>query len=130
MKLSQIDYSTKEAKEFELLDPITNLPFETPVKISLYFHDSRHGKRTLAEAQLEVLEYMQKNNVQEVPESVLEEINIKRLSKLIAGWSGIEDEKGKPLKYNEKNALLVLENDIIFNFVTEKASNLGNFLKE
>lgn len=133
MKLSDIDYSTKNSKEFELLHPVTKLPFNPPVKISLYHHESKVGQISLTETHREILKLMQdKENLNELgnlKDDLLEVCNITHISRLVSGWNGIDDENNKPLEFTPENALKVLQNEMVYNFVVNKVRSLENFFR-
>lgn len=129
MKLNEINYDLTNAKEIEILDPNTKQSFEKPAFISLYSLESKKGKQCQMNIFRDILEF--KSKKEELSEEQEQEIVIKHISKLVAGWRGIEDEKGKEIKYSESKALELLQKyDIIYNIVDTEVGKLGNFLNQ
>jgi hypothetical protein len=124
MKLSQI---TPLPQKFELLDPLTNKSFETPCFLTLVSMNSKIGKKVSIEIQRErIKQYENKDNVDDKGNLINVDTDSFAilLSRLVVGWDGIED-----MEYTPENAeKLLLENELMLDFVYSKVSNLGNFL--
>ena len=128
MKLSQINYDLTNTKEVEILDPVTKKSFEKPAYISIYSVESNIGKQCQVSIYRDILELTK--GKEKPTEEQLKKLTCKNISNLVAGWRGIEDEKGKDIEYSKEKAIEVLENyDMIFNVVDKETAKLGNFLK-
>jgi hypothetical protein len=124
MKLSQI---TPLPQKIELLDPLTNKSFETPCFLTLVSMNSKIGKKVSIEIQRErIKQYENKENVDDKGNLINVDTDSFAIliSRLVVGWDGIED-----MEYTPENAeKLLLENELMLDFVYSKVSNLGNFL--
>lgn len=123
MKLSDVNYETESAKEVEITDHLGK-SFDPKALIKVVSWKSKQGSKALIEMQREM---MQAHKDEKADEDVINDIVATGLSKLIVSWSGIEDEKGKPLKFSPDNAKKVMQNKYIRDIVDAFASNLGNF---
>lgn len=128
MKLSDVAYETETAKQVEITDHLGR-SFEPKASVSVLSWKSRTGSKALIEMQRESMKVMQSKKEGENIDDAIRAISIDALSKLVAGWENIEDEKGKPFEFSEKNAKKLLENSYILDIIDRFASNLGNFLK-
>lgn len=128
MKLSQVDYQLDTPQQVEIKDHLGR-SFEPKALISVIAWKSKQGSKALIEMQREMMKLNAEYKDGEDIESKVRDLAIEGLSKLIQGWEGIEDEKGKPLKFTPENAKKVLENQYIRDIVDSFCSNMGNFLK-
>jgi hypothetical protein len=130
MKLSEINYDLTTPAEIEILNPVTNKSFSKPAFISVYSLESKQGKT----AQLNIYRDMlalKDGNKKDISDEEMNEITIKHLSKLVSGWRGIEDEKGKEIEFSEEKTLEILtQYEVIFNTVNQSVANLGKFMKK
>jgi len=123
-----------DAKEFEVLDPITGKRSqtynaktksydETPAFISLYYSNSKKMKKVQIELQRKVIE-LAKNKKEMITEKEIED---SFLFEAIAGYRGFKDDKNKELEFNETNTKLLLDIPYIRTLIEEVADNMGNF---
>lgn len=123
-----------DAKEFEILDPITGKRSqtlnpktkkmeETPSFISIYYAGSRKIKKLQLELQRKAIESI--NDKKEIPTE--KEIEDLFLFELVAGYRGFKDDKGNELEYNDTNTKLLLDIPYIRNLIEDVSSNMGNF---
>lgn len=123
-----------DAKEFEILDPITGKRSQTynpktkkmedtPAFISLYYAGSKKMKKVQLELQRRVIEL-----VKDKKEMITEkEIEDSFLFESIAGYRGFKDDKNKELEFNEINTKLLLDIPYIRKMIEEVSANMGNF---
>lgn len=124
MKLSDVAYETESPKQVEILDH-NGRPFSTRALISVLSWKSKTGAKALTEMQREILLLGDAaENLEEKRNAILRA----GVAKLITGWSGIEDENGKAIKFTPANVEKVLAYPYIFDTIDRFASNLGNFL--
>jgi len=127
MKLSQVNYETDKPKKVEITDH-NGKSFEPKAFISVISIHSETGTKALHEMQRAMMKLAQENtDVNDISEQQ-KALKIEAMSKLVIGWEGIEDENGKPMKFNQDNAKIVLSNSYISDIVDKFASNLGNYL--
>jgi len=127
MKLSEINYDLTSAKEIEILDPVTKKSFENPAFISIYSIESNIGKQCQVSIYRDMLEITKEKK--KPTDADIKKLTCKNIASLVAGWRGIEDEKGKEIEYSKEKAIEVLENyDMIFNVVDKESAKLGNYL--
>ena len=123
-----------DAKEFEILDPITgkrsqtlnpktNKMEETPAFISIYYAGSRKIKKLQLELQRKAIESI--NDKKEIPTE--KEIEDLFLFELVAGYRGFKDDKGNELEFNDTNIKLLLDIPYIRNLIEDASANMGNF---
>jgi hypothetical protein len=132
MRLSQISYDFSKTSKVELLDPITNKPFEEPAFINVFSQESKQGKLAQLSIYREILAEKEKlKDDEEISEEKLKEINIKNLCTLIESWEGITDDNGNEIEFSQDIAKeLLTEYDVIYNAVNIGVSSLGNFQKK
>lgn len=128
MKLSQVNYETETAKQVEITDHLGN-SFEPKALVSVHAWNSRAGNKAMIEMQRAMIDIRRNKPKGEDIDSEIAEVARKSLGSLIVGWEGIEDEKGKPLKFTPENIEQLLSNPYILDIVDHFASNLGNYLK-
>lgn len=129
MQLSQINYDFKTPTEIEILDPITGKSFDKPAFISIYSKESQQGKQAQVAIFREIIAL--KEAGEEIPEDTLKQIALKYIPDLVSGWRGIEDDKGKAIKYSKAKAVeLLTQYDHLFNIVNNSSAIAGNYLKK
>ena len=131
MKLSEINYDLSKPAEIEILNPLTHASFEKQAFISVYSLENKVGKNAQLNIYRDMLAIKENDDKKEISDEEMNEITIKHLSKLVAGWRGIEDEKGKEIEFSEEKALEILTKyELIFNVVNQNVGNLGKFMKK
>lgn len=123
-----------DAKEFEILDPITSKRSqtlnpktkkmeETPAFISIYYAGSRKIKKLQLELQRKTIESI--NDKKEIPTE--KEIEDLFFFELVAGYRGFKDDKGNELEFNDTNTKLLIDIPYIRNLIEDASANMGNF---
>lgn len=129
MKLSQVNYESELPKAVEITNHLGQ-SFEKKAFVTVHAWKSRIGNKVMIEMQREMIDLrMQKVEADKEKETdaEIEAIGRKALGRLVTGWSGIEDENGKALKFTPDNVDAVLSNSYIMGIVDTFASSLGNF---
>ena len=123
-----------DAKEFEILDPLTGKRSQTynpktkksedtPAFISLFYMGSKKMKKAQLEIQRNIIE-LAKEKKQAPTEKEVEDM---LFFEMIASYRGFKDDKGKELEFNEENTRLLLEAPYIRHLIEEVSSKMGNF---
>lgn len=123
-----------DAKEFEILDPITGKRSqtynpktkkmeETPAFVSIYYAGSRKIKKLQLELQRKAIESIK--DKKEIPTE--KEIENLFLFELVAGYRGFKDDKGNELEFNETNTKVLIDIPYIRNLIEDASANMGNF---
>lgn len=124
MKLSDITF--KQSKKFEFKDPITNKSYNPKVYIEILSSESKEAKNNLLKAQRKIFELTQdKDNLEDgkLKQDIIDDVNKVYFSSLILGWKNIDDFP----EVTDEAKLKLIENEIIYKFLLESASYLGNF---
>lgn len=98
--------------------------------IEIAYQDSKVGKRAMLAVQRKISRLMQdENNLEDgkLKEDLAETLNLEYFTGLIVGWENITINK-KNLEYSIENAKLLMENDIIQDFVINKIVNMGKMM--
>lgn len=126
---------TTPPKEFNFIDPFTDEP--TDIFLTVHPIKSKYGKETEHKMRLRIVELMQdENNIEEVDgkknlkhELIMDE-TIRMISEMVIGWKGIEDDKGKQIKFTPEVCLETMkEHQSIADAVYSFANTVGNFQK-
>lgn len=134
MKLSQVNYNTTLPAQVEITDHLGK-SFEPKAFISVIAFDSKEGKKVQLDMYRDILKIREdKANLNEdetIKDEVIQRSSAKALAQLTTGWEGIEDEKGKPIKFSvEKCEEVYLSVPYIFDKVNTFCGNLGNYLAQ
>jgi len=134
MQLSKIRLN-EEAKQFEFKDPFTGESFEKPIFVNVYSTRSKVAKEAKHSMQLKMIELMQdEKNVDKKDDKVqlkvelIKELSLDFISDIVVGWSGVENDKGKEIKFSKAECIKAFEEceefmDAVYFF----ADNLGNY---
>jgi len=122
-----------EAKEFNFIDEYTNLP--TDIFVTVYPMKSKVGKKAENDMRHRIIELMQdENNIIEVDgkkslkEDIIKLESMRRVADCVVGWRGIQDDKGKQIKFSRDECVnQFLQCEEFVNAVFEFSNNLGNF---
>jgi len=119
-------------REFNFIDPFTEQA--TDIFITVHPIKSKHGKAAEHKMRLKIIELMQdENNLIENEEKKLKtelitNVSLEMMSNLIVSWRGIEDEKGKQIKFSNETCLEIFkEHQELADAVYQFASTMGNF---
>ena len=123
-----------DAKEFEILDPLTGKRSQTynpktkkledtPAFISLFYMGSKKMKKVQLELQRKIIELAKEKK--EAPTE--KEVEDMLFFEMIDSYRGFKDDKGKELEFNEENTRLLLETPYIRHLIEEVSSKMGNF---
>ena len=123
-----------DAKEFEILDPLTGKRSQTynpktkksedtPAFISLFYMGSKKMKKVQLELQRKIIELAKEKK--EAPTE--KEVEDMLFFEMIASYRGLKDDKGKEVEFNEENTKLLLEAPYIRSLIEEVSSKMGNF---
>ena len=123
-----------DAKEFEILDPLTGKRSQTynpktkkledtPAFISLFYMGSKKMKKVQLELQRKIIE-LAKDKKEAPTEKEVEDM---LFFEMIASYRGLKDDKGKEVEFNEENTKLLLEAPYIRRLIEEVSSKMGNF---
>ena len=123
-----------DAKEFEILDPLTGKRSQTynpktkkledtPAFISLFYMGSKKMKKVQLELQRKIIE-LAKDKKEAPTEKEVEDM---LFFEMIASYRGLKDDKGKEVDFNEENTKLLLEAPYIRHLIEEVSSKMGNF---
>ena len=123
-----------DAKEFEILDPLTGKRSQTynpktkksedtPAFISLFYMGSKKMKKVQLELQRKIIE-LAKDKKDAPTEKEVEDM---LFFEMIDSYRGFKDDKGKELEFNEQNTQILLEAPYIRHLIEEVSSKMGNF---
>jgi hypothetical protein len=118
MKLSEITYHFDTPAEIEIKNPENGKSFKKPAFISVMSIESEAGRKIQMDIYRDAIDNKEDNKIN------------KHLAKLITSWRGIEDEDGKEIEYSYDNAVVLLDNPIIFKIVNNSTATMSNFKKK
>jgi len=135
MQLSKIRID-EEAKQFEFKDPFTGESFEKPILVKVYSTKSKVGKQSRHDMELKIIQLMQdKDNIIEsengkitIKPELIKDLAFENIADLVVDWSGIENEKGKEIKFSKKECIKAFnECEDFANAIYYFADNVGNY---
>lgn len=136
MTLTQLTSLDATPKTLELLNPHTEE--KTGVTLTIYPIKSRIGAKAQHDFNMSKMELMKDENNVEVRDGItylknelIADIGSEMYAKLITGWDGVTDEKGKVEPFDYSKILQVIKDDInIATQIVEFVNNMGNDLKK
>lgn len=134
MKITQLkNIGVVPPRELNFKDPFTEEL--TDIFFTVHPLKSKYGKEAEHKMRLRIVELMQdESNIVEVDgkknlnqDLILEE-TVAMIANMVSDWKGIEDDKGKAIKFSEDKCIELLKEyqslaDAIYVF----SSNMGNF---